>query len=544
VAQVPAVEDPGPFAGFKVILDNPAEDPGLRFADYATALSQVATGSQARFAIGIFGRWGSGKTTLMRLMQRQLKDNENVVTVWFSAWRYEKEAHLIVPLLDVLRDELEVKAGSDEGWARKAANLVARSGRAFLAALTISGGAAGVQGTFEFEKFAQAFGNGTGQVPLSFYHEGFVNLTEAIGVLAGEDHTRRVVIFVDDLDRCLPLNALDVLESMKLFFDEKGCVFVVGLDREIAAKAVEAAYGAAGEPGVSGDEYVKKIFQVPFNLPKVSDELLPEYLNLIRDNSELGDDQRDDIDKNVRRHFAYLRDDGWINPREIKRLINSYTLQLKMLWPTLRDSLWRDAVLGLLCLNARSDWQDFYNLLVADPGVSQSAIKKAVKSGDGTVVLAGVNLTVPPRLREYLSEAAEPLLRVKDLRSYVMAAESAWAGEPWVTEARVLVTGLRRSARGLFAASPQPSGSALEFRGQLADLRDLIASHRQPFGILREIRQAVDEASSDLDAMVVALIERPDVPPDDEWQAIVTARLDSIDAGLRRMYRITAFGVS
>ena len=53
---------------------------------------------------------------------------------------------------------------------------------------------------------------------------------------------RRVVIFVDDLDRCLLPNVLVVLESIKLFFDVEGCVFVVGLDSAIAERAVADKY--------------------------------------------------------------------------------------------------------------------------------------------------------------------------------------------------------------------------------------------------------------------------------------------------------------
>ena len=65
-----------------------------------------STQSEPRFAIGIFGGWGSGKTTLMRAIQGQLDQRRTIVTVEFTAWRYEKEEHLIVPLLDKVREQL------------------------------------------------------------------------------------------------------------------------------------------------------------------------------------------------------------------------------------------------------------------------------------------------------------------------------------------------------------------------------------------------------------------------------------------------------
>jgi hypothetical protein len=77
----------------------------------------------------------------MRAIERRLARDASVVTVWFTAWRYEKESHLIVPLLDVLRETLHERAeddGAAQGPARRAAAAVARAGRAFLAGLAVS----------------------------------------------------------------------------------------------------------------------------------------------------------------------------------------------------------------------------------------------------------------------------------------------------------------------------------------------------------------------------------------------------------------------
>lgn len=52
----------------------------------------------------------------------------------------------------------------------------------------------------------------------------------------------RVIVFIDDLDRCMAANALEILESMKLFFDMEGFVFVVGLDQAVIERAVTARY--------------------------------------------------------------------------------------------------------------------------------------------------------------------------------------------------------------------------------------------------------------------------------------------------------------
>lgn len=92
----------------RILLDLPDEDGVLGFANYRDALVSIIKGSEPRFTIGIFGGWGTGKTTLMRMMKKKL-DESGEVTVWFNPWQYEKERHLMVPLLQTLKLELETK---------------------------------------------------------------------------------------------------------------------------------------------------------------------------------------------------------------------------------------------------------------------------------------------------------------------------------------------------------------------------------------------------------------------------------------------------
>ena len=91
--------------GYQILLDAPAQSPALGYPEIATALGEIVMESAPRFAIGIFGGWGAGKTTLMQAVEAKL-DSDRAVPVRFSAWRYEKEEHLILPLLDTIRDAL------------------------------------------------------------------------------------------------------------------------------------------------------------------------------------------------------------------------------------------------------------------------------------------------------------------------------------------------------------------------------------------------------------------------------------------------------
>jgi hypothetical protein len=238
-----------------------------------------------------------------------------------------------------MREALEKRARTNKGWARDAAAGMARAARAFTAGLTLSAGIPGLSADLDAGKVIAAIeAESDGSKQLSFRQAGFLMLHDSIRQLSSNGR-RRVVIFVDDLDRCLPGNALQVLESMKLFFDVEGCVFVVGLDQDIAERAIAAKYGGAQDPDMpgiaSGSDYVKKLFQVPFALPPILPRQLQEYLANIEAGAQFGDAQREDFQDNVRRHLRWLPSEDSFNPREIKRLINSYVLQLKMLSPRL-----------------------------------------------------------------------------------------------------------------------------------------------------------------------------------------------------------------
>ena len=442
----------GSYAGYKILLDSPADIPALGFGQFADALAEIVTESDPRFAVGIFGNWGSGKTTLMRAIRARLSEppaSDRVVPVWFNAWRYEKEEHMIVPLLDVLRDELVRWAekrppeSAVRRSAMKAAAVSGRAARAIMAGLTLKVKAPGWMGGpevgFDGDKFLTELRKDedkAASTPQSFYHASFTALDDAFrgfvhegqGEKTGEAR-HRVVVFVDDLDRCLPPNALQVLESMKLFFDLSGFVFVVGLDHAVIRRAIESKYGERGDgeqqaqPGrtVLGAEYIKKIFQVPFTLPPVSIQQLDEFIATFS-GTALSDDQADDLAKNVRPHLDFLVGDSGVNPREVKRYVNAYTLQMKT-----RPNLQPDVVLTMQTLSFRADWTEAYQALLAEPEAFTSALRNRGPEAPNALEGLWPELAdVAADLAEYfaMSKAASLLNPALDLNQYIYSVES------------------------------------------------------------------------------------------------------------------------
>ena len=95
----------------------------------------------------------------------------------------------------------------------------------------------------------------------------------------------KLIAFIKDLDRCLPENVNSSLEELKLFLDEAPCVFVIGVDRTVIEKAVQARYGSA--PGHMGRDYPDKIIQVTFVIPPVRRQELQQHFSpLVKESDE------------------------------------------------------------------------------------------------------------------------------------------------------------------------------------------------------------------------------------------------------------------
>jgi KAP family P-loop domain len=400
-----AYVQPIDVAHFRVLLDSPEEKPALGFDGLAKAFAEICASSVPRFAIGMFGGWGSGKTTLMRAIERQLKAERNVFSVWFNAWRYERETDLIVPLLDELRASLAKRAEADadetgRGLLRRIAARLGQASSALVAGARLKA-PMGIPLEFDTQAAAEAWQGAGALRPASLYYASFSGIRDAIEDFVGDvnNPARRIVVFVDDLDRCLPESALQVLEGMKLFFDLNGFVFVVGLDQEVIERAIEAKYRRRDHDGVADDQasvpirggdYIKKIFQVPYGLPRIATGDLYGYFQCLL--ARLPPQQRHHMEQVVWPHLQKSTEDVAVNPREVKRLLNAYTLQLKVLRARLGPTgVVPDAVLALQVMAFRADWEPYYQRLTADAELFISTVRDALTPRR--------RAALPPRLR-------------------------------------------------------------------------------------------------------------------------------------------------
>jgi KAP family P-loop domain len=191
-------------------------------------------------------------------------------------------------------------------------------------------------------------------------------------------------------------------------------------------------------------DYVKKIFQVPYALPPMVPEQLDILLKSIYAEATLDQAQLKDLQQRVRPHLGYVAVERRVNPREVKRFINAYTLQTLV-----RTELDRDTVLSVQTLAFRYEWETLYDVLLAEPVLFVDALRR-YRGGHDTALedLSPELGSLPPDLTSYLrSPTAEPLVRHESLEPYLSSLRSTSSIHGWVLDAYGPAGRLRREVR-------------------------------------------------------------------------------------------------
>jgi hypothetical protein len=452
IRQRRAAADGATVVEMKILIDAPAKEPTLRFKEAAAALAEVIRVSDPRFAVGIFGGWGLGKTTLMKAVQSELQAENKILTVDFNAWRFEREPVLLIPLLDEIRAAVVDRAAGDPSRAQKLGSAAKRIGTVVSALAVGFSGSVGIPGAVTISYDAGSAidavkalnGKDKGIGPKSLYLAAFKELCGAVAELNGAG-VDRTVVFIDDLDRCLPTNALEVLEEIKLFFDLDGFVFVAGLDEAAIDRAVQAKYmatpsvgEAAGAIPVNGREYAKKIFQIPYSLPVIPRGNLDELLNSIYKDAGIDGEQLEDL-QDVAHYLEEIAVQGRVNPREVRRFINAYTLQT-----LITKDLTKRVILALQTLAFRPDWRPLYDFAATDPDSFRSKLRDLKKWGDNSFPME-----LPKDLDEFLrSGLAQALADEPNLRPYVSSLRATIDADPKLDELAARLDRLRETTEG------------------------------------------------------------------------------------------------
>lgn len=306
--------------------DNETTRDLLGFRVHADLIRSLVTNPQMLpITVGIFGDWGSGKTSVMHMLRDDLdpekyptgselrKQYEHVACLYFNGWLFEgyddaKSAILSSVLLQLkdhkrfgprIKDQIEGLLES-VNWMR-----LARFGFkevAIPAALAyFSGGLTLIPALIDTVKKAAAANSTTGN-DKSVIDElvkpngktsdpGTVRtFRERFSEMLRESDIHSLVILIDDLDRCSPQRIIDNLEAVKLFLSVERTAFVIGADRRIVRHAIATVYHSAeiqkeadeADPRTDiVDDYLEKLIQVPYRLPRLSPVEVETYMSLL-----------------------------------------------------------------------------------------------------------------------------------------------------------------------------------------------------------------------------------------------------------------------
>jgi hypothetical protein len=219
---------------------------------------------------------------------------------------------------------------------------------------------------------------------------------------------------------------------------------------------------------------VKKIVQVPFDLPRISTAELPAYFNSLVAGSGMPLAQANDFRKNVRPHLQFLSGTASINPREVKRLLNAYTIQMKMLVARAgRGEPDQNVVLALQMMSFRQDWRHLYERLVSDPQRFIAELRQATSPDRENATLT---VGFPREFLAYVQGIARPLLSAQ-LEPYITSVEATRSADPALLEAQGVVSGLLERTRDL-TPGPELVEAISEFHGAIEYLNTVVGRGR------------------------------------------------------------------
>lgn len=327
----------------------------LNYSPLCDQLVALARTTAPPFACAVYGGWGSGKTSLLRSVQNRLGGNLELLApedslladntevdqatrdswdentpgdplpcVWFNPWQHQFDGHPLVALLHEIRNQFSLNLKRLE-QTKKIGNTCLKTGLRLIGDLigVATKGFLGEKVNFSVDQI-----EATG---IAYENERFMGKLDsqrfqmhfeaALAHLANDtaelDPFKRVVIFIDDLDRCESGQVLKLLESIKLYLSTRTCVFFFGLDPD----HIETALCKEGlRDAQHARAYLQKMFQLTLHLPK------PNTFSLIE--AELEAKLKPALQLQDAAGFASLLAEILENnPRRVKNFLNQLLFQ-------------------------------------------------------------------------------------------------------------------------------------------------------------------------------------------------------------------------
>jgi len=244
---------------------------------YAFVLTDIVKSFKDGFVLAIDNKWGTGKTTFVKMWKQHLENN-NFKTLYFNAWENDFEQDILVTLISELK---ELKTSENEEFFTKVINKAVPLSKSLALGLLKT----------QVEKhvgddFVKEFINQTSSsVADGLQKQIEIYTTKKKGIFEFKDSLEKfvfrttdnnpVIFIIDELDRCRPNYAVELLEQLKHLFSVPGIVFVLSIDKVQLGNAVRGVYGS---DLIDSNEYLRRFIDIEYSIPEPDIKTFTEYL--------------------------------------------------------------------------------------------------------------------------------------------------------------------------------------------------------------------------------------------------------------------------
>ena len=281
----------------------------LNFNETAESIKDLITEKELMpISIGVFGDWGAGKSTILELTKASLEsDEQEYIQVHFDAWTFQGYDDAKAALLETIASTLVKKAADDKNLSAKAKEFAGRIDKIRLMGLLMDGGAAlaGIPTMGGIQKIMGLFSGGDdgeldvddvkgavdGAKDVAKKNKGLIKDNKSFSPPKEIKEFRKaysdllkefdkpLIVYVDNLDRCSPFNAISTLEAIRLFLFLPNTAFVIAADEDMIRLAVPEYHKGASQRHQT--DYLDKLIQIPVHVPRPGVLEIRAYLMML-----------------------------------------------------------------------------------------------------------------------------------------------------------------------------------------------------------------------------------------------------------------------
>jgi len=268
--------------------DKPFRNDVLEREENVNILMQLISTLTGPFVMAIDSEWGTGKTTFLRMWMQQLK-NEKCPFLYFNAWENDFSEDPLVSLIGEIESQLstlcineKIKSKSEEHIRKikKIGSSLIKKGLPVALKIATSG-FLDIEKAYEEEisKFTENYAKDSienyenSKSSISIFKSRLSDFAKDVITYADNDNFP-IIFFVDELDRCRPNYALELLEKIKHLFHIVGIVFILAIDKDQVGTSIKSLYGE----GMKVDEYLRRFIDLDYRLPKPEKKSYCSYL--------------------------------------------------------------------------------------------------------------------------------------------------------------------------------------------------------------------------------------------------------------------------